>query len=149
MRTALLAPARKAITPSLPLLFYVVRVRFFGRSSAAKSSKIHATLGLQCIQCQTTISRGPLCTTAKLGRSMSESGLGRAKTKSDLIVMPSGRQIFCVFLLSARPQGPKFQVRLYRVEFSHSQGQNPNPPLGPLCRLPPAADIQSHRVRTG
>jgi hypothetical protein len=28
-------------------------------------------------------------------------GLGRVKTKSDLVVMPSGRQIFFVFLLSA------------------------------------------------
>ena len=37
----------------------------------------------------------------------------------------------------------KFQVCLYRVEFSHSQGQKPNPPLGPLCQLPPAADMQS------
>ena len=28
---------------------------------------------------------------------MSETGLGRVKTKSDLVVMPSGRQIFAVF----------------------------------------------------
>jgi hypothetical protein len=28
-------------------------------------------------------------------------GFGRVKTKSDLVVMPSGRQIFALFLLSA------------------------------------------------
>jgi hypothetical protein len=29
---------------------------------------------------------------------------------------------FSVFLPSASPQSPKFRVRLYRVEFLHSQG---------------------------
>ena len=53
---------------------------------------------------------------------MSLMGLGCAKTKSDLVVMPSGRQIFA--FLSASPQSPKFGVRLYRLEFSHSQGQS-------------------------
>jgi hypothetical protein len=42
------------------------------------------------------------------GAVMSGLGLGRVKTKSDLIVMPSGRQIFAFFcsaaLLSASPQ---------------------------------------------
>ena len=37
-----------------------------------------------------------------------------------------GRSPVWVFLLSAWPEGSKFRVRLYRVEFSHSQGQNPN-----------------------
>ena len=34
---------------------------------------------------------------SKIGWSMSAMGLGRVKTKSDLVVMPSGRQIFAFF----------------------------------------------------
>src|SRR5436190_21668231 len=45
---------------------------------------------------------------------MTALGLGRVKTKSDLVVMPSGRQIFAFFCS---------RVRLYRVEFLHSLGQ--------------------------
>jgi hypothetical protein len=44
----------------------------------------------------------------------SANGLGCAKTKSDLVVMPSGRRIFAFFC------SPHDQ-RLYRVEFLHSQ----------------------------
>ena len=39
---------------------------------------------------------------------MSEVGLGRVKTKSDLVVMPSGRQIFAFFALrmTVKPKIP-------------------------------------------
>jgi hypothetical protein len=37
---------------------------------------------------------------------MTAVGLGRVKTKSDLVAMPSGRQIFA-FLLSRMTIGPK------------------------------------------
>ena len=37
---------------------------------------------------------------------MSELGLGRVKTKSDLVVMPSGRQLFAFFALRMTV-GPK------------------------------------------
>ena len=49
---------------------------------------------------------------------------------SDLVVMPSGGRIFALFLLCAWPQGSKFRMRLYRVEFSHSLGhkQESRPP---------------------
>jgi hypothetical protein len=49
-------------------------------------------------------------------------GLGRVKTQSDLVVMPGGRQIFAFFRSPDGRRAPKFRVRLYRLEFSHSQG---------------------------
>jgi len=39
--------------------------------------------------------------------AMSLEGLGCAKTKSYLVVMPSGRQIFCVFFAPRMTIGPK------------------------------------------
>ena len=41
--------------------------------------------------------RGQLCIAARHSRFMSAPGLGRVKTKSDLVVMSSGRQIFAFF----------------------------------------------------
>jgi hypothetical protein len=55
-------------------------------------------------------------------RLMSGWGLGRVKTKSDLVVTPSGRQIFTFFCSPHDYRVQIFQVRLYRVAFSHSQG---------------------------
>jgi hypothetical protein len=54
---------------------------------------------------------------------MSPLGLGRVKTKSDLVAMPSGRQIFA-FFCSPHDVEPKIPGRLYRLEFLHSQGPN-------------------------
>jgi hypothetical protein len=54
---------------------------------------------------------------------MSAVGLGRVKTKSDLVVVPSGRQIFAFFYSPRDRRAQNSGVRLYRVEFSHSQGQ--------------------------
>ncbi len=47
-----------------------------------------------------------LWTTAKMGPPMTAVGLGCAKTKSDLVVMPSRRQIFMFFALRMTT-GPK------------------------------------------
>ena len=52
---------------------------------------------------------------------MSPMGLGRVKTKSDLVVMPSGRQIFALFCSPhdrrAQISGPGYTA----VEFLHSR----------------------------
>src|SRR5262249_28705547 len=46
-------------------------------------------------------------------------GLGRVKTKSDLVVVPSGRQNFCIFLLSTAD----IASRLGSVRFTPESGQ--------------------------
>ena len=86
-----------------------------------------------CASPRVTTAAGILARRARAGRAlwlmakllaMSPMGLGRAKTKSDLVVMPSGRQIFAFFALRMTVELPKFRVRLYRVEFLHSQGHS-------------------------
>ena len=48
--------------------------------------------------------------------SMPQMGLGRVKTKSDLVVMPSGRQIFRFFALRMTVE-PKIPVRFTAWSF--------------------------------
>jgi hypothetical protein len=55
-------------------------------------------------------------------------GLGRVKTKSDLVVMAREDKFLHFFALRVTVE-PKIPVRLYRVEFLHSQGQKPKCPL--------------------
>jgi hypothetical protein len=55
---------------------------------------------------------------------------------------------FCVFfLLSASPQSPKFGVRLYRLEFSHSQGQTATQPLALIESVRPSISDMMLRRR--
>ena len=63
---------------------------------------------------------GRLCIAARHSRFMSAPGLGRVKTKSDLVVTPSGRQIFAFFCAPHDHRAPISGVRLYRAEFLHS-----------------------------
>ena len=73
-----------------------------------------------------------LCITVNLAANVScgswlcenEIGFGRSAER---------KTNFFVFLPSASPQSPKFRVRLYRVEFLHSQGQF-RPDLASLAR---------------
>jgi hypothetical protein len=58
----------------------------------------------------------------RCGWCMSESGLGCAKTRSDLVVMPCGKTNVRALVLSASPEASKLRVRAYRTEFSHSLG---------------------------
>jgi hypothetical protein len=101
-----------------------------GLSCISKSmNRITATRRLSTLAEIEAIRRFGRVTCGHAGRDAqgkSGQGLGRVKTKSDFIVMPSGRQIFAFLLLSASPNSSKFQVRLYRAEFSHSQGHDPN-----------------------
>jgi hypothetical protein len=61
-------------------------------------------------------------------RCWSGIGLGCAKPRSDLVVMPCGKTNVRAPVLSPSPQASKFQVRAHRAEFSH--GLVPKPPYG-------------------
>ena len=76
---------------------------------------------------------------------MSESGLGRVKTKSDLVVMPSGRQIFAFFFplrVTIEPKIPGAVIP--RRVFYTARGQNRKSRLVLMgSALPPKPDIGS------
>jgi hypothetical protein len=89
--------------------------------AAGDLRKISRALGLGRRSSSASLEVEARCALQQTFPVMSAPGLGRAKTKSDLVVMPSGRQIFAFFFALPSPQSPKFGVRLYRLEFSHSR----------------------------
>src|SRR5580704_6966469 len=75
---------------------------------------------------------------------MSEMGLGRVKTKSDLVVMPSGRQIFAFFCSPhdrrAQNSGCDYTPQSFYTARVNNGSNHPSRQC-PFC--PPTADLSS------